>query len=181
MKGLENAQLREEKRRQPLQEKTWIYIGINAGKNYPGDGFLDRRTNSTLFNVDSPEYKGHWLFTYERMPEDEYGLEVWRLSGIDPRTGKPARESNSTNDIYIHRGPSGSVDTYIDCGRPSVPTGIGNCRLGTHLVPKAQVKVEISFRRGLLSEWKRIQQSARDLLLSFEVDPPSDPPATDKG
>jgi len=171
MKGLENAQLREEKRRQPLREKTWIRIGINAGEIYPGDGFLDRRTNSTLFNVYSPEMKGHWLFTYERMPDDEYDLEVWRLSGTDPRTSKPARESDSTRDIYIHREPSGNVDVYIGCGRPSVPSGIGTCNLETSLAPKAQVAVRVSFRRELLPEWKRIQQSARDLLLSFEVDP----------
>ena len=170
MKGLENAQLWEEKRRQPLQEKTWIYIWVNAGETYSGDGFLDRLTNGTLFSASLPGRKVYWWNTYERMPEDEYGLEVWLLSGTDPRTGKPARESHTTNDIYIHRGSSGNVDTYISCGRPSVPSGIGNCNLTTSLAPKAQVVVKVMFRRGLLPEWKRIQQSVRELLLSFEVD-----------
>jgi len=165
MKGLENALLREEKRRQPLQEKTWIYIGINAGEIYSGDGFLDRLTNASL-----PGNKAYWWDTYERISEDKYGLEVWLLSGTDPRTGKPARESHTTNDIYIHRGSSGNVNTYISCGRPSVPSGIGNCNLTTSLAPKAQVVVKVMFRRGLLPEWKRIQQSVRELLLSFEVD-----------
>jgi len=173
MKGLENAQLWEEKRRQPLQEKTWIYVWVNAGETYPGDGFLDRRTNSSLFNADPSKMKGHWLFTYERMPEDEYELEVWRLSGTDPRTGMPARESHTTNDIYIHRDSSGNVDVYISCGRPRVPSGIGSCNLATSLVPKSQVEVNVMFRRGLLPEWKRIQQSVRELLLSFEVEPSS--------
>ncbi|MDR1062611.1 MAG: hypothetical protein LBL48_01530 [Azoarcus sp.] len=173
MKGLENAQLREENRRQPLQEKMWIRISITAGESYPGDGFLDRRTNSTLFNIYSPKSIGHWNYTYERMPEDEYGLEVWRLSSIDPRTGKPARESDDTEDIYIHRESSGNVDAHIRCGRPRTPKGIGRCRIETSLAPKAQAVVDIAFRRGLLPEWKQIQQSARNLLLSFEVDPSS--------
>jgi hypothetical protein len=173
MKGLENTQLREEKRRQPLLEQTWISIGINAGEIYPGDGFLDRKTNGTLFNAYLPEFKGRWDLTYERMTEDEHGLEAWYLSGIDPSTGKPARESANTRDIYIHREPSGNVDTYIRCGRPSAPRGIGKCILTTSLSPKAQVVVNINFRSGLLPEWKNIQQSVLDLFLSFEVDPSS--------
>jgi hypothetical protein len=175
MKGLENAQIREEKRRQPLQEKTWIHIGINAGEIYPGDGFLDRRTDRTLlqYQPHTPEGKENWLFTYERMPEDEHGLEVWRLSEIDPRTGRLAREDRNARDIYIHRDALGKVDTFISCKYPSVPEGIGACDLGTHLEPKAKVVVQISFRRGMLPEWQKIRRSARDLLMSFEVDPAS--------
>jgi hypothetical protein len=173
MKGLENAQIREEKRRQPLQEYSWLYIGINAGEHYPGDGFLDRRTERTLlqYQPHTPEGKENWLFTYERMPEDEHGLEVWRLSEIDPRTGRPARENSSARDIYIHRDASGKVETFISCKHRSVPGGIGTCNAGTHLEPKAKSVVEINFRRGLLPEWQKICQSARDLLMSFEVDP----------
>ena len=175
MKGLENAQMREERRRLFLsQDNPWIGIGINAGKHYPGDGFLDRQTNARLFHINTPESKGHWLFTYERMPEDEYGLEVWRLSEINPKTGKPAREDSSARDIYIHRDALGKVDTYISCKHPSVPTGIGTCNAETHLEPKADVVVKINFRRGLLPEWQRIRQSARDLLMSFEVEPASE-------
>jgi hypothetical protein len=175
MKGLENAQIREEKRRQPLQEKTWIHIGINAGEIYPGDGFLDRRTERTLlqYQPHTPEGRENWLFTYERMPEDEYGLEVWRLSETDPTTGRPAREDRNALDIYIHRDASGKVDTFISCKYPSVPGGIGKCNAGTHLEPKAKAVVRINFRRGMLPDWQRICQSARDLLMSFEVDPAS--------
>jgi len=171
MKGLESAQLREEKRRQPLREQTWISIGVKAGEIYPGDGFLDRLTSGALFSASLPGRKVYWWNTYERVPEDEYGLEVWRLSGIDPRTGKPARESDIAKDVYIHRNSSGNVDAYIDCMFPRVPDGIGKCNMETSLAPKAQVVVRVNFRLGLLSEWKKIQQSARDLLLSFEVDP----------
>ena len=172
MKGLENAQLRKERNQRPWNKNNWFHIGINAGEIYPGDGFLDRRTNATLF---APESKGRWAYAYERMPEDEHGLEVWRLSDIDPRTNKPARESDDARDIYIHRDTSGKVDTYISCSRsrPNVPNGTGICELGTHLEPKAKVKLSVRFRCGLLSEWQKIRQSARDLLLSFEVKPDS--------
>lgn len=170
MKGLESWKMRQERSRQPLKENMWLSIGIVSGEAYPGDGFMDARVRRTL-PTPNDSFKGHWDYTYERMPEDEYGLEVWRLSGIDPRTGKPARESDTTRDMYVHRDLSGKVNTFIACGRPSVPTGIGNCKLEISLAQKAQVSVTVSFRRGLLPEWKRIQQSAFDLLLSFEVDP----------
>jgi hypothetical protein len=165
MKGLENAQMRKEKREQPPMERTWVRIGITAGEIYPGDGFLDRRTKASLFHAYTPESKGHWLFTYGRMPDDEYDLEVWCLSETDPRTGKPARENINSHDVYIHREASGKVDAYIDCSRK----GFTYCNMDTSLEPKAHVVVAVNFHLGMLPEWKRIRQSAHELLLSFEV------------
>lgn len=173
MKGLENARLREEMRRLPQRESNWIRIRINAGEDYPGDGFLDRRTNSTLLAPFWPGRETYWWNTYERtVDEDEHGLEAWRLSGINPRTGQPARESENTDDIYIHRDSSGKVDAYINCMYPS--GSLDKCYLNTTLSETTHVVVTVGFRRALLPEWKRIQQSSRELLLSFEANPASD-------
>ncbi|MBP9712797.1 MAG: hypothetical protein KBD60_03785 [Sterolibacterium sp.] len=169
MKGLVDAQTREDKRRQPLREDSWLYVGITAGEHYPGDGSLDRLTNGHLFHAYTPESKRYWGDTYMRLPEPVFGLEAYVLSGTDPRTGKPARESEDTNDVYIHRLPSGKVDAFIDCGRTFVPGGVARCDMYYSLEPKAHVGVNASFRRGLLPEWQQIQQSSRELLLSFEV------------
>ena len=168
MKGLENAQIREEKiqeekRRQPQPESSWIDIGINAGEDYPGDGFLDRGTSY----LDIPGK--YWWNNYKRLPNDEHGLEFWVVADVDPRTGKPGRESSDTYDVYIHRDASGKVDTHIRCNRTDVPRGVATCRMGFSLAPKAQVGVRVGFRRGLLPEWQKIRQSAHNLLLSFEV------------
>jgi hypothetical protein len=76
--------------------------------------------------------------------------------------------------IFMFTGDaSGKVDTFISCGHPGAPGGIGKCNAGTHLEPKAKVVVNINFRRGMLPEWQQIRQSVRDLLMSFEVDPAS--------
>jgi hypothetical protein len=168
MKGVENAQIREEKiqeekHREPLPESRWIDIGISAGEDYPGDGFLDRRASY----LDMPGK--YWWSNYKRLPDDEHGLEFWVVADIDPRNGKPGRESRDTDDVYIHRDTSGKVDTYIWCGRTDVPRGVARCHMGFSLEPKAQVEVKVGFRRRLLPEWQRIQQSAHDLLLSFEI------------
>ena len=172
MKGLENWKIRDQKSRQPLKENMWFYIGINSGEHNPADGFLERRAERISLSTNT-RHNVSWLDTFERMPEDEYELEVWQLSSTDPRTGRPARESVGAafRDIYVHRDPSGHVDAYIDCSKPSVPNGIGTCTLDISLAPKARAEVSILFRRGLLPEWKQIEQSSRKLLLSFEVDP----------
>jgi len=172
MKGQENWKIRDQRSRQSLKEDMWLRMTIISGEHYPGDGFLDAHIRRTLFPTD-PNHKWYWWDTYERMPEDEYELEVWRLSGMDPHTGKPARDSIGVGikDIYVHRDPSGHVDAHMDCSKPSVPKGIGICELNMNLAPEAGVWIRVSFRRGLLPQWQQIKQSSRKLLLSFEVDP----------
>jgi len=53
MKGLVDAQARKEKRRQPLRERTWLYVGVSADKSYYGDGSLDRLSRVVLKNLMS--------------------------------------------------------------------------------------------------------------------------------
>lgn len=169
MKGLENAQLREEKRRLRLKDDPWLHVGIIAGDRYSGDGFMDRWAHGTL----SPVNRKYWWATYERLPADAYGLEAYVVPGNDPRDGRPARESDDTDDIFIHRQSSGQVDTYVICGRIQAPGGVAICHQVFSLEPKAKVEVTVRFRRGLLPEWQQMQASVRRLLLSFEVKNPA--------
>jgi hypothetical protein len=158
MKGLENDQIREEKRRQPIQKRMWLYVGIITGERYPGDGFLDRLASRVYKPGD------YWWDSYERLPDDTHGLEMHVAAGLDPSTGKARRESKDIDvkDIYIHRNASGKVDTYIDCR-------IVSCDMSFSLEPEAHVDVIVDFRRALLPEWQKIRASVRDLLLSFKV------------
>lgn len=172
MKGLKNAQLHEERHQQHPHEKMWICIAVRAGEIYPGDGFLDRRINEVLVSSYSPNRNENLGYAYERIPEDKYGLEAWRLMSANPHAGNSTRNGNTSKDIYIHRGSSGNVSAYITCERPSA-TRIGKCYLETSFAPKAQVDVTISFWNELLPEWEKILQSVYDLFLSFEVDPVS--------
>lgn len=172
MKGLVDEGARKEKRQQSLQEDTWLYVGISAGEDYPGDGFLDRRTRNIkgdLFDDGDGEFKGHWNYSFQRQPDTQHGLDAFFLSGIDPRTGKPARESEDTHDTFVHRLPTGRVDAFIQCGRTYVPGGVASCGMSSSLEPEAHVEVRVRFRRDLLPKWQSIQKSVHQLLLSFEV------------
>ena len=166
MKGLESTELREELRNYQLDPNNpWIRIGINAGEIYPGLGANAR--NGLAKGIG--EYSEYWWENYERLPEDIYGLEAYVVSGLHPATGLPAKEHDDAYDVYLHREPSGHVDTYIKCGKTSVPGGIASCRMSFGLEPDAEVAVRVSFYPRLLPRWKEIQQSSRDLLLSFET------------
>lgn len=166
MVGLENSQLQQEYRSYNLNpDNPWIRISINSGDHYPSLGANAR--NGLAKGID--EHSQYWWDNYERLSEKLYGLEAYFLKGLNPQTGAPARGSDNTYDVYIHRESSGHVNTYIQCGHTSTPGGIARCRLHFGLEPEAKVFVTVSFYPKLLPRWKEIQQSARDLLLSFEV------------
>lgn len=166
MKGLVDWQARQEKKRQPLRENTWLRVSISAGKYYYGDGSLDRLSRVVL---KPEEYPGdYWWNNYVRLSEEKYGLEMYEVAGTDPN-GKPARESNRTTDIYLDRDQNGKVETHITCRHAYKPHGVDTCRMRYTLEPKGQVGVSVGFRRGLLPEWQKIKLSVRELLLSFEV------------
>jgi hypothetical protein len=167
MKGLVDAQARKEKRRQPLRERTWLYVGVSADKSYYGDGSLDRLSRVVL---KPDEYPGeYWWNNYVRLADEKYGLEVYVVEGVDPKTGKPARESSLTDDIYLQRQATGKVETHIVCRRTSVPEGVASCNMKFTLEPKAHAGINVRFRSGLLREWKKIKVSVRDLLQSFKI------------
>lgn len=166
MKGLENDELRAQKRRGSIHESTWLRVSVVAGEIYPGDGFLDRG-----FSYIFPAKSHHWSDQYERQINNVHGLEAYLITAIDPRTGKRGYESYDTQDVYVDRFPSGKVLAQIDCNRPSVPGGGATCSMDFSLEPKAGAQVTVNFRRDLLPEWRLIHASVQRLILSFEADP----------
>ena len=166
MRGLESDNLINEYNDNFLKpESLWLRLVINSGENYPGVGRNYGNALAEKLWVKS-EY---WWRNYERLHEDLYGLEMYVVKGMHPKTGKLARESSDTEDIYIQRDSSGHVNTYIKCGRPAVPEGVGRCSLKFGLEPEAKVVVDVAFRPYLLPRWREIQESVRNFLLSFEV------------
>lgn len=166
MKGLETIELKENYQSHRLKpENPWIDISINAGSIYPTMG--ENASNELAKKLwEKSEY---WFANYERAPQmDIAALEAYVVAGTDPRTGKPARESDSTDDIYIHKTKN-YVDTYISCGRTSVPGGIATCHMHFGLEPKAKVRIDAGFSPALLPKWHSIQNSVFELIYGFEV------------
>lgn len=169
IKCKENSELQEDARRNFLKpESPWVSISINAGEIYPSMGIY---ANNGLAKKlwEKSEY---WFANFERAPSmDIAGLEAYFVTGSDPRTGKPARESDSTDDIYIHKTEN-HVDTYISCGRTSVPGGVATCHMHYGLEPKAKVRIDARFKPALLPRWRSIKNSVSELIYGFEVKKP---------
>ncbi len=158
MAGQSSPELRADKRRQSQYENMWISVGVTTGKNYPGDGFLERRASYFL----SPENSR----PYEKLPHKEHDLEVYALKGIDPKTQLPRRQHDSAEDVFVHRDANGKVDAYISCGhRPNMVAAL--CSHSLSLEPGVQAKLSLMYRRGLLPDWAAIQSAATQHVLNF--------------
>lgn len=170
MRCQESSELRENRRQQFLkQESPWISIGVNAGSIYPKLGAMavDRQARIVIDSIAKPTE--FWFSNYERLPSKVYGLDAYVVAGLDPHTGKPAKDSDKVDDKYFHFAPSGLADTYISCGRTYVPGGVASCSMDFSLEPKARVYVDVRFNRARLSEWQEIRKKTIDLLTGFEV------------
>lgn len=170
MRCQDNEEMREDRRRNFLsRENPWIGITINSGEIYPtlGARATDALAKAVTESIDRPTK--FWFDNFERLPISPFGLEAYVVTGIDPRSGKPAREDRSTSDVFIHRSASGNADTYIVCSKTEAHVGVATCKMSFGMEPKAKVYIKVSFSRSQLSQWRKIRQSTLDLLTSFEV------------
>ncbi len=163
MVGESTPQLREERRKRNIFTTTWISVGISSSSRYYGNESLDRLARAT---VDTPneilKYRN-----YEKLPDEQYGLTVYAASGVDPKTNKPYRQDDDAKDVFIYRNANGNVITYIDCSNRQIESA--RCEQTVSLEPFMKAEADIHYRRGLLSEWQKIQESVTQLIYSFKV------------
>jgi hypothetical protein len=151
-----------------------IYIGVNAGEIYPRSGAEAADRNARVV-IDSVQHPGpYWFANYERVPGQTFGLEAYVVTGQDPQTGQPARDSLNTDEVFIHLQPTtGQADIFISCNKARPPAGQARCQMRTGMEPSAEARLNISFPRGLLAHWQEIHQRTIQLLTSFKTDPHS--------
>jgi hypothetical protein len=147
----------------PLYNHPWVDVVISSGESYPrsGDGFLDRVTKRM---TGENNYQG-----YEKLPQKEYGLEVYAWSGIDPKTKLPRRQNRDAKDLFIYRNVQGKVLAYITCS--NVVLASVSC-IHTFSMEEAHLKIKVSVlynRRFLLPEWRKIQEKVSEVILSFRA------------
>ena len=140
----------------------WISVGLNAGEDYHGAGSTERITSGTL---GSPEPATG--ASYKLAAEKTCGLEAYVLTGNDARSGKPNREHSNAEDVFIGRDAAGKATTYIECSNR--PLNAAPCKQHFDLEPQMHAKVYLSYRRGLLCEWRGIQGATSQLISSFRA------------
>lgn len=171
MVGKSSPDLRKEKREEMLNTTMWLDVTIVSGQHYPGDGFMDRAFKHGL---NSPSTFP--LSNFEKLDETQYGLEIYAPKGIDPKTGTPWRQHRDADDAFIYRNSANQVEAEIRCSNDE---GLGErhrrirrCNHHFNLEPLAKAWVTVHYRRGLLPEWRHIQDSVRTLIFSFKASAP---------
>jgi hypothetical protein len=103
---------------------------------------------------------------YKKLDQSEFGLTVYVPTGIDPKNNKPYRQDEFAKDVFIFRDDTGKVQAYISCSNQ--PGQSASCQHSFKLKSPVRAKIYMSYRRGLLPEWQKIQESVNNLILSFE-------------
>jgi hypothetical protein len=161
MAGESAPELRKDKASYPASKTPWIDVGINTGKNYPGDGFLDRRTAQIGKSKEVLKHEN-----YAQLSNLQHGLTVYAAAGTDPKTGTPYRESRYARDLFVHRDKMGRVDAYIDCSNRNVPAP--PCRHDFSLEPHMKAQVYVQYRRSQIENWHEIQEAVTRQVLGFK-------------
>ncbi|WP_062058595.1 hypothetical protein [Cellvibrio sp. OA-2007] len=162
MVGLSSPEMYQDKRKTTIFKTMWIRVGINAGENYPGDEFLERRADHLLVvdNTTPP------FMIYKKLDQSVYGLSVYTPAGVNPKNNKPYRQHEFAEDVFVFRNEAGIVKAHITCS--NTPGQSAPCRHFFKLQAPVRAQVYLSYRRGLLPEWQKIQESVNNLILSFE-------------
>jgi len=167
MVGRSTPELEAEFQKRSIYRTTWMDVGLISGKLFPGAEFLNRRATA----INNP-----WRsFSYVEQPSKENDLIRFVAQGVNPHTNQPYRLDVDAGDVFLYRDTGGYVRTYITCNNS--PHEAAPCRQTFSLEPLMKVKVEVGYRRGLLPEWRSIQDSISRLVLGFRV--PTRPASAD--
>jgi hypothetical protein len=167
---LDSRERREEKRLTPPWEDRWIDVGVASSRRYPGDGFLDTYVQLRLMDHAGKSV----IHRFYRQPEDEHGLEVYRLTpppeGPDPATTRVTEE-------FVGRDGAGKVTSRLHC-TTSFDVNRSTCSQVWSMEKQGlRIKLSAQYRRPLLKHWREIQPMVTQIVLGFRHDP-SQPEAT---
>lgn len=100
-----------------------------------------------------------------KLPDLQYGLEVYTPSDIDPKTHTPWRENPYAKDIFIKRNTNGEIITYIECSNRNVPHP--PCTHYFDLEPDMKLDVYVNYSRYVLADWQKIEKSVKTTIKGF--------------
>ncbi|WP_156956403.1 hypothetical protein [Stenoxybacter acetivorans] len=150
---------------------AWMMVSIsNATGYYDPPHVLDRYLDGNLENYPGKPKEFPYI-TYEKMLNKQFGLDVYIVPGIDPKTNLPYRKDRSIDDVFVHRNTHGNIDTYIKCFNGNVlrpPCGHDFMILQEDM----KLKVSLSYNRQILPYWQEIQATAKEAVLRFDIKNP---------
>jgi hypothetical protein len=167
---LDSRERREEKRFTPPWEDRWISAGVASSTRYPRDGFLNTYVQLRLLSHAGKSV----LFRYRRQPEDEHGLEVYRLA---PPPEGPDPTKTLVSEEFVGRDSTGKVISTFHCTVSSDENRSRCSQVWSLEAQGLRIKLTANYRRSLLQHWREIQPMVTEVVLGFRH-APSQPEAT---
>ncbi|MEW6994390.1 hypothetical protein AADZ84_09025 [Colwelliaceae bacterium MEBiC 14330] len=160
-------QTKEEKN---IRTTMWLRVGINTGEFYGIENYLD---NKKEYYINSTRRCFSKCFIYHPLPNETYGLTGYTPTGsgvdVEKRSINHGRGTDMRDkNIYFIQNKAGHVTTFITCS--NVSHAAAPCKQYFSLSPRMKANIRISYRKGLLPHWQKIQQSVSNLIYGFEVD-----------
>ncbi|MBX9431848.1 hypothetical protein KY487_21625 [Ralstonia pseudosolanacearum] len=149
----------DKQKRESIYTTTWLTVGISSNNDYPGQYYPEGQ----VLSIDNKHYR------YERVSASEHGLETYIPINVDQEARKKGGGAANMFDynIYYYRNSSGRIDAYITCSNVTHEAAI--CRQHFNLFPDIKASVTVSYRRGLLKDWREIQSSVSNVIFEFKA------------
>ncbi|PWK37788.1 hypothetical protein [Cupriavidus plantarum] len=141
--------------REDLSTSRWLRVLVWANSDFTvdSDTYMDRVTKEIRMTGADP---------YREEPELVYGLRSFSNITGDERHVRVWGEKR-----YLEVGKDGKTLTHITC-KVSVYTS-SSCAMTFVLDPAMHAKIRVSFRKGLLEDWREIKASVTKIMLGFAV------------
>jgi hypothetical protein len=165
----------EEKHKTTIFNTMWLNVGVDVAP-YNNELSLQRlvaaitsRKWDAIHTKDTPPEIWKNKHGYKTLPDPLYGLIVNEVYGYDDakRYHFPGVDMGDKN-IYHHVDDHGKVDTYIKCH--NVKHSAAQCEQKFILIPAKNTMVSVSYRIGLLPQWREIQAAVTKVILGFAID-----------
>ncbi|ASL73310.1 hypothetical protein G7939_00570 [Ralstonia solanacearum] len=149
----------DKQKSESIYTTTWLTVGVSSNSFYGGKDF-------PLGSVLAMKFK---KYKYERSDEKNYELETYIPTNVDEnkrQNGGGAADMFDYN-IHYHKDATGRVDAYITCS--NMKHEAATCQQKFNLFPHMAADVSVTYRRGLLKDWREIQSSVSNVIFGFKA------------
>jgi hypothetical protein len=141
--------------KETMTTRRWMRVLVWANSDFEVDSetYMVRLTNEVKVTGVDP---------YREEPEPVYGLRSFsKIKDSEKHVG------GSGERRYLEVGGDGKTLTHISCTVSVYASS--SCSMIFVLDPAMHAKVQVSFRKGLLEDWREIKRSASEVMLGFVV------------
>lgn len=141
--------------KETLSTRRWMRVLVWANSNFSVDSetYMVRMTEEVRVTGPDP---------YREEPTLVYGLRAFSNIKDDER-----HVGGSGERRYLEVGKDGKTLTHIAC-KVSVYAS-SSCAMTFVLDPSMHAKIQVTFRKGLLEDWREIKTSVSKVMLGFVV------------